>query len=172
MNKLITIIVHRKESLGCLPIKAEGVSTELQVNSCLLLLLRAGEPLVQQLLAVVDLPGVHLHGDDDHQVHDRHGREAEDEAVGFAVPVQLLRHGEHLHGAVDQRGHAEEPAADHGGDQVADVVARQRQEAEDRGDGAQEVRVLPLVWRGYDLVRHQAQQAHGHLRKDQHKSHS
>ena len=41
-------------------------------NSFLLLLLRGGEPLVQQLLAVVDLPAVHLHSNDDHQVHDRY----------------------------------------------------------------------------------------------------
>lgn len=136
----------------------------LQVNSLLLLLLRAGEPLVQQLLAVVDLPAVHLHGDDDHQVHDRHGGEAEDEAVGFAVPIELLRHREHLHAAVDQRGHAEESCADHGDDQVADVVAGQRQEAEDGGNYAQEVGVLPLVWRGYYFVGHQAQLAHCHLR--------
>lgn len=137
----------------------------LQVNSFLLLLLRAGEPLVQQLLAVVDLPAVHLHSDDDHQVHDRHGGEAEDEAVGFAVPIELLRHGEHLHAAVDQRGHTEEPGADHGDDQVADVVAGQRQEAEDCWDYAQEVGVLPLVWRGDYLVGHQAQLAHCNLRE-------
>lgn len=135
-------------------------------DSFLLLLLRAGEPLVQQLLAVVDLPGVDLHGDDDHQVHDRHGREAKDEAVGFAVPVQLLCDGEHLHRAVDQRGHAEEPGADHGDDQVADVVARQRQEAKDCRDYAQEVGVLPLVGGGYHLMGHQAQLADCHLREE------
>lgn len=144
-----------------------GLRSVLKVSSFLLLLLRAGEPLVQQLLAVVDLPGVHLHSDDDDQVHDRHGGEAEDEAVGFPVSIQLLGHGEHFHAAVDQRGHAEEPGADHGDDQVADVVAGQRQEAEDQGNYAQEVRILPLVWRGHDLVRHEAQLAHGHLRKDE-----
>lgn len=45
----------------------------LQVNLFLLLLCRAGKPLVQQLLAVVDLPAVHLHSNDDHQVHDGYG---------------------------------------------------------------------------------------------------
>lgn len=117
----------------------------LSVNSFLLLLLGGGEPLVQQLLAVVDLPAVHLHSNDDHQVHNRYGREAEDEAVCFAVAIQLLCHREHLHAAVDEWGHAEESGADHGDYQVADVVARQRQEAEDCGNYAQEVRVLPLV---------------------------
>lgn len=140
-------------------------------DSFLLLLLRAGEPLVQQLLAVVDLPGVDLHGDDDHQVHDGHGGEAKDEAVGFAVPVQLLCDGEHLHGAVDQRGHAEQPGADHGDDQVADVVARQRQEAKDCRDYAQEVGVLPLVGGGYHLMGHQAQLADCHLRGETTHSH-
>ncbi len=106
---------------------------------------------------------MHLHRNDDHQVHDGHGGEAEDEAVGFAVPVELLGHREHLHAAVDERGHAEEPGADHGDDQVADVVARQSQETEDCGNDAQQVRVLPLVRRGYDLVGHQAQLAHCHL---------
>lgn len=137
----------------------------LQLKSFLLLLLSAGEPLVQQLLAVVDLPAVHLHSDYDHQVHDGHGREAEDEAVGFAVPIELLCHGEHLHAAVDQRGHAEEPGTDHGDDQVADVVAGQGKKAEDCRDYAQEVGVLPLVRGGYYLVGHQAQLAHCHLRK-------
>lgn len=109
----------------------------LSVNSFLLLLLSGGEPLVQQLLAVVNLPAVHLHSDDDHQVHDGHGGEAEYEAVCFAVSVQLLCHGEHFHAAVDQWGHAEEPSADHGDYQVANVVARQCQEAKDCGNNAQ-----------------------------------
>lgn len=139
------------------------------VNSFLLFILRAGEPLVQQLLAVVDLPAVHLHSNHDHQVHDGHGGEAEDEAVGFAVSVQLLGHREHLHGAVDQRGHAEEPRADHRDDEVADVVAGQRQEAEDGGNDAQEVGILPLVRRGDYLVGHQAQLAHCDLRKKRHR---
>jgi len=138
------------------------------VNSFLLLVLRAGEPLVQQLLAVVDLPAVHLHRDDDHQVHDRHGREAEDKAVSFAVPNELLSHREHLHAAVNQRSHGEKPGADHGDDQVADIVARQGQEAEDGGNYAQEVGVLPLVRSGYYLVRHEAQLAHYHLSCHQH----
>lgn len=137
-----------------------------QANSFLLLLLRAGEPLVQELLAVVDLPAVHLYSDDDHEVHDRHGGEAEDESVGFAVPIELLRHGEHLHTAVDQRGHAEEPGTDHGDHQIADVVARQGHEAEGCGNYAEEVRVLPLVRRGHHLVGHQAQLAHCHLTKE------
>lgn len=42
----------------------------LQLNLFLLLLLCGGEPLVKQLLAVVDLPAVHLHSNDGHQVHD------------------------------------------------------------------------------------------------------
>lgn len=107
-----------------------------------------------------------MHGDDDHEVHHRHGGEAENEAVRFAVAVQLLRHGEHLHAAVDERRHAEEPGADHGDDQVADVVTRQRQEAEDCGDYAQEVGVLPLVWRGYHFVRDKTQLAHSHLEQN------
>lgn len=111
---------------------------------------------------------MHLHGDDDHQVHDRHGREAEDEAVSFAVPVQLLRHGEHLHAAVDERRHAEEPGADHGDHQVADVVARQCQEGEDRWDNAEEVGVLPLVGRGDEFVGNQAGLTHDHLKRRRH----
>lgn len=107
---------------------------------------------------------MHLHSDDDHQVHDGDGGEAQDEAVGFAVAVQLLRHGEHLHAAVDERRHAEEPGADHGDHQVADVVAGQRQEGEDGGGDAQEVGVLPLVRGRHQLVGHQAQLTHHHLR--------
>lgn len=103
----------------------------------LLLVLRAGEPLVQQLLAVVNLPAMDLHSNDDDQVHDGHSREAKDEAVGFAVSIELLRHGEHLHAAVDERRHTEEAGADHGNDQVADVVAGQCQEAKDRGNDAE-----------------------------------
>lgn len=138
----------------------------------LLLLLRAGEPLVQQLLAVVDLPPVHLDGDDDHQVQHRHCGEAEDEAVGLPVAVELLRYREHLHAAVDERRHAEQPGADHRDHQVADIVTRQRQDAEDCGDDAQQVRILPLVWRSYELVGHQAQLTHYHLRgKTKHKLH-
>lgn len=158
----------------CFPLKKTGYwihfvhAPVFYVTLFLLFLLCASEPLVQQLLAVVDLPAVHLHSDDDHQVHDGHSGEAEDEAVCFAVPVELLRHREHLHGAVDERGHAEEPGTDHGDDQVADVVTRQCQEAEDCGDYAQEVRVLPLVWRGYYLVGNQAELAHRHLSCYQH----
>ena len=137
---------------------------EPEISLFLLLVLCAGEPLVQQLLAIVDLPGMHLHSNDDHQVHDRNGREAEDEAVGFAVPIELLRHREHLHGAVDQRGDADKPCTDHGDNQVADVVAGQCQEAEDCRDDAEQVRVLPLVGRGHHLVGHQAQLAYCHLR--------
>lgn len=114
-------------------------------GSFLLLFLCGAEPLIQQPLAVIDLPAVHLHRDDDDQVHDRHGREAKDKTVGFPVTIELLRHGEHLHAAVDERSHAEQPGADHGDDQVADVVARQRQEAEDCRNYAEEVGVLPLV---------------------------
>lgn len=108
---------------------------------------------------------MHLHGDDDHQVHDRHSREAEDEAVSFAMPVQLLCHGEHLHAPIDERRHAEEPGADHGDHQVADVVAGQCQEGEDCWGNAQEVRVLPLVRRGNELVGNQARLTHNHLRE-------
>lgn len=139
-----------------------------ELESFLLLVLCGGEPLVQQLLAVVDLPGVHLHRNDDDEVHHGHCREAEDEAVRLAVPVQLLSHGEHLHAAVDERRHAEEPGADHGDHQVADVVARQRQEAEDGGDYAQKVGVLPLIRRGDYLVRHQTQLAYSHLDTSEH----
>lgn len=109
----------------------------LQLNLFLLLLLCGGEPLVQQLLTIVDLPAVNLHGDDDHQVHDWHGAEAENETVCFAVAIELLSHREHLHAAVDQWRHAKEPGADHGDDQVADVVTGQGQEAEDCGYYAQ-----------------------------------
>lgn len=108
---------------------------------------------------------MHLHSNDNHQVHDRYGREAKNEAIRFAMSVELLRHGEHLHTTVDQWGHTEESSTDHGDNQVADVVARQCQEAEDGRNYAQEVRVLPLVWRGYYLVGYQTQLAHYHLRK-------
>lgn len=137
------------------------------LGSLLLLLLLCGggggEPLVQQLLAVVDLPAVDLHGNDDHQEEDRHRREAEDDAVGLAVAVELLGHWEHLHGAVDEGSHAEEAAADHGDHQVADVVPGQRQEAEDCGDNAEEIGVLPLVRRRHHPVGHQIQLADHHL---------
>lgn len=122
-----------------------------------------GKPLVQQLLAVVDLPAVDLHGNDDHQVEDGHGREAEDEAVGLAVAVELLGHREHLHGAVDERGHAEQAATDHRDHQVADVVPGQRQEAEGCGDDAEEIWVLPLVRRRHHPVGHQVQLTDHHL---------
>ena len=74
----------------------------------LFLVLCAGAPLVQQ-------------------VYDRNSRE--DEVVDFAVPIELLH--QHLHGAVDQQVAADEPWADRGDNQVADVVAGQHQEAED-----------------------------------------
>lgn len=81
------------------------------------------------------------------------------------MAVQLLSHREHLHTAVDQRGHAKEAGADHGYDQVADVVTGQCQEAEDCGDYAEQVGVLPLIRRGHHFVGHQVQLAHRHLRK-------
>lgn len=111
---------------------------------------------------------MYLHRYDYYQVHDRHSRETKDETVCFAVAIKLLGYREHLHAAVYQRGHAEEPGADHGDDQVADVVAGQRQEAEDCGDYAEEVGVLPLVWRGHHLVGHQAELAHRHLSCHEH----
>lgn len=40
--------------------------------SFLLLVLCGGEPGIQELLAVVDLPGVHLHGHNYEQVEDGH----------------------------------------------------------------------------------------------------
>ena len=138
---------------------------DLKMNSLFLLLLCAREPLVQQFLAIVDLPGVHLHSDDYHKVHHCHSGKAKDKAVGLAVAIQLLSHREHLHTTIDQRGDTEEPCADHGYDQVADVVTRQRQEAEDGGHHAQEIGVLPLVRRGHHFMRHEAQLAHCHLRQ-------
>ena len=118
---------------------------------------------------------MHLHGDDHHQVHDGDGGEAEDETVGLAVAVQLLRHGEHLHPAVQQGRDAEQPGADHADHQVADVVARQGKGAEERGQDAQQVGVLPLVRSRHRVSGHQVQLAHRHLGRhqepDQHVNH-
>lgn len=111
-----------------------------------------GKPGIQKLFAVVDLPGMHLHSYHDDQVEDGDSGKAKDEAVRFAVPVQLLRHREHLHGAIDDRRDAKQPSADHGDGQVADIVPRYCHEAQDGGDDAQQVRVLPLVGAGHQFV--------------------
>lgn len=129
----------------------------------LLVLCGGGEPGIQELLAVVDLPGVDLHRHHYEQVEDGDGRKAEDEAVRFAVPVQLLRHGEHLHGTIDYGRDAKQPGADHGHGQVTDGVPRQRHEAQCGGNDAQQVRVLPLVGAGHQFVGEQIQLAHHHL---------
>lgn len=79
------------------------------------------------------------------------------------MAVELLGHRKHLHGAVDEGGHAEQSTADHGDHQVADVVPGQCQKAEDGGDDAKEIGVLPLVRRGHHPVGHQVQLTDHHL---------
>lgn len=131
--------------------------------SLLLLFLSTVEPRVQELLAVVNLPRVNLHSHNHNQIHDRYGREAEDESVSFAVAVQLLGHREHFHAAIDQGGDGEEPGADHGDHQVTDVITREGEQSKERGDDAQKVWVLPLVRHGYQIMGYQFQVSHDHL---------
>lgn len=79
------------------------------------------------------------------------------------MTVELLGHREHLHAAVDEGRNAEKPGTDHRDDQVADVVAGYGHEAEDSGEEAKQVRVLPLVRAGYHIMRDQVQLANCHL---------
>lgn len=106
---------------------------------------------------------MHLNSNHHDDVHDSHCREAEDEPIGFAMAVQLLRHREHLHASVDQRRHGEQPCADHGYDQVTDIVLGERQAAAQQREGAKQVRILPLVWRGHGVMWHQAEMTNSHL---------
>lgn len=120
-------------------------SEVLRQASFTFLLLCAGKPRVQEFLAVVQLPGMNLNCQYQHQVHDGDSREAKQEAVGLAMAVELLCRRKHLHAAVNEGSDGEEPHADHGQHQVADVVSREGEKAQERGHNAQQIRVFPLI---------------------------
>ena len=79
---------------------------------------------------------MHLDRQHQHQIHDRDGRKTKEEAVGLAMAVELLCSREHLHAAINEGSNGEEPHADHGEHQVADVVAGEGEEAQEGGYNA------------------------------------
>lgn len=110
---------------------------------------------------------MHLNSNHHDEVHNRHCREAENEAIGFTMAIELLRNRKHLHSTINQRCHREQSCADHGYDQVTDIVLWKGQAATEKGEEAEEVRVLPLVGHGHRVMRHQAEVADYHLRRHQ-----
>lgn len=110
---------------------------------------------------------MHLDSQHQHQVHDRDGRKTKEEAVRLSVAVELLCSGEHLHAAINEGSYGEEPHADHGEHQVANVVSREGQEAQEGGHNAQQIRIFPLIGHGHLIVRQEPQVSHTHLGNQQ-----
>lgn len=95
---------------------------------------------------------MHLDCHHQHQVHDGDSRITKEEAVGLAMAVQLLCSREHLHTAINEGSDGKEPHADHGEHQVANVVAGEGEEAQERGHNAQQIWVLPFIGHGHLIM--------------------
>ncbi|ERE73588.1 hypothetical protein H671_5g14102 [Cricetulus griseus] len=82
--------------------------------------------------SVIQLPGMSLDCQYQHQVHDGDSGETKQEELAFAMTVELLGSREHLHAAINQGSDGEEPHADHGEHQVANVVSTEGEKAQKR----------------------------------------